>query len=146
MVDFGSVSSVDALFAQGDPDSPRIGGQLVQLLPIQRVAMLVSQEEPVSSPSHISANLAVTLHVHNCVVSEPVAGDVPNRDFAVLVKLGGHDPGGGFNPVVSCEDAAHPGKARNQPDGPVPTHPEVADVVEEDDTCNARGVLRLSLI
>ena len=38
----------------------------------------------------------------------------------------------------------HEGKGRHQTDGPVSAHPEITDIIKEDDTCGAGRVLGLA--
>jgi hypothetical protein len=47
---------------------------------------------------------------------------------------------GSFNAVLPGPDAIHMCQGGNQPDGAVPAHPEVADIIEEDHTGCARRI------
>ncbi len=71
-----------------------------------------------------------------------VAGDVFHRDLAVGGQRSGDDTDRRFDPVRSRADPSEPGEGRDQTDRAVAAHPEVGDVVEEDDPGDAAGIGR----
>ena len=61
--------------------------------------MVFNKEEPVSSPCNIANYGLSARQVYLQLVNFSIAGDVPHRDFAVLMKRGGYDAYRSLNEV-----------------------------------------------
>src|SRR5437588_77225 len=75
---------------------------------------------------------------------EPVTGDVMDRHFPTFMQLCGYRAYRGFDAVFPGMNPAHIRQRHHQSDGAVPTHAQVADVVEEDNARRARPVDRFA--
>ncbi len=73
-----------------------------------------------------------------------ITRDIVNRDLAAFVQHSAHSANWGFDLVLSWADALQVGQCRNQADGAVTTHSQVAHIVEEDDACGAGGIQRIA--
>src|SRR5208283_5016696 len=140
VVDLAAAGAMDALLAQGPADGPGVTRELLQMVQIQRITVVVGEEEPVAAPGHVAVHVAMTGHVNNGVAQQSVRGHVAESHFAVFVEFRGDNADRRLDAMDAGTDAAHPGQRDHQADGPMAAHAQIADVVEEDDAGGAGGV------
>src|SRR6185312_5872731 len=103
---------------------------------------IAGDEEPVAAPGDIATHRAIARHVDAQVGRVPVASDIVQGNTPVLVQLHPDLAHGGVQVVPAGGDLAQMRQRADDPDGAVPAHAEVADVVEEDHAGACVGALR----
>src|SRR5579885_1834154 len=98
------------------------------------------QEEPVASPRYISGYLSISRYLHLHVRRLAVTGNVIDRHLAVLVQNRRHHTNRSLALMFARSYVAHVSQCRDQADRAVTAHPQVANVVKEDDSHCATGI------
>src|SRR5206468_3480380 len=86
----------------------------------------------------------VTGHLHCYIRRAAMARDVVDRDLSILVQNRRHHSYRRFNPVLPMLNAVHVCECSDEADGPMSAHPQVADVIEEEDASRTAGIHRLT--
>jgi len=142
VVDFFVVGSGDVLLVKGLANSGGELGEGGDVLWVNGGALLVDEEEPVSTPSDVSGDGAVVwdLDGDGCGVS--IGGNVFNGDAVVFREACGDDADGGFDAVVAGLDSVEVVKSFYDAYRTMEAGVEVGEVIEEDDSGDAGGVGR----
>jgi hypothetical protein len=106
--------------------------------------MISDQEKPVPSPSHIAVYFAVPWYLDCHIRSAAITGNVIDRYLAAFVKDRAHRSDWRLDPVLAGRNLHHVRQRGDQPDGPVTTHTQITDVIEEDNAGGAGAVGRLA--
>src|ERR1700722_7263236 len=106
--------------------------------------MLAHEKKPVSSPGHIAPHLAVSGDFDCNICRAAITCDIVDSDLATFVQNRTDGAHRSFNFVLSRTDALHVSQCRNQTNGPVTAHTQVADIIKEDDTRSASGIQRIA--
>ncbi|MCY1532882.1 hypothetical protein D9M68_681780 [compost metagenome] len=144
MVDRPAVFATDVLVFQGLHHCAGIGGEGVEVVAGDALAVVGDEEEPVAAPGDIAGDAAEPGHVQAHVLAVAVGRHVAHAHRTVVVQGGFHRAHRGFDAVHARLDASQVRQRGHQPDGAVAAHAEVAAVVEKDDSGTGLRVHRLA--
>src|SRR5215470_4440732 len=102
--------------------------------------MLVNQEEPVSSPRHVTSHFSITRNSNGHVSSATIARHIVHGHFARLMQNRTHHTNGSLDPMFPGSDAIQVVESGDQTDRSVAAHAEIANVVKEDHA-GSRGTI-----
>src|SRR5579863_3218650 len=106
--------------------------------------MIADQKEPISAPCDVAVNRAVAGNFDRDFRLFAVARNVYDGHFPGLVQSCRDEAHGRLDAMVADFNFPKIGKRNNEADGAMNAHPEVADVVKEDDARRIGGVDRLA--
>ncbi len=142
VIDGAAVLAADALVFQRLLDGDGVGGEGVEVVAGDALAVSGDQEEPVAAPGDVAADPADAGHFDADLATVAVGRHVAHADRAVLVE-------GRLDLADRRLDAVHAGtdppevcQRGDQADGAVAAHAEVATVVEEDHSGTGFGIDR----
>jgi hypothetical protein len=127
VVDFRVALRIDRL-----AQAPRQLCQRVDIGQLDRLALVRNEKEPVSAPCNIAFHWTKTRDIDDNLPGLAVARYIGNADRAIGVQLRIYRTDRRVDAVGARCKAPHVCERRNQPDGSVPAHAEVADIVEKD--------------
>ena len=137
VVDLGMTGRVDGL-----PHAPGEIGERVDVLQVYAQLVALDEEEPVAAPRYVAADLADAGNLNCDLLVLAEAGHVRNRDLAVRVQHCVYRTDRGIDFYQSRLHLAGERQRRDEADGAVAAHAEIADVVEEDDAEAAVAAMR----
>src|SRR3954463_9489532 len=91
-----------------------------------------------TSPGYVSVHRSKGRNLNGNIVLQAIAGHIVHRHLTVSIKNSGYFADGCFNTVFASRDPSHEMKSSDQANGPVPTHPQIADIIEVDHARSAR--------
>ena len=106
--------------------------------------MIADEEEPVAAPGDVAGHRANARDLHWHAGGAVKAGHVADGHAAVVAEQGIDCARGCFQLAGTAADLPQMSERDHYPYGAVAAHPEVPDVVEEDDAGLAGGVGRLA--
>ena len=137
MIDLRAILARDSLPPQCLADPPGVIRQVFHLGKLRRLTVIADQKEPVAAPGDVPDYHAGTLDLKSNVGCVAVTGNILDRDLVAAVVLEGDDADRRIQPVSAWSDTAQVGERDRHADRAVAAHPQVADVVEEDDAGHA---------
>src|SRR5688572_17950007 len=108
-------------------------GERVDVLQIYPQLMALDQKEPVAAPGDVAAYFADTGYLDYDLLVLPKAGHVGNSDLTVRVQHCVHRTDRRIDFYQTRLHLTRERERRDETDGAVAAHAEIADVVEEDD-------------
>src|SRR6266851_3487841 len=132
MIDLLTVAPRYALAYQRLTDLPGALHQLFVVVQLQFLAVVVHEKEPIAAPGHVACHRTISFDFDSHRFEVPVAGDVADCHFAGFVKGCRYHADRSFNAMLARLNAPQVGECGHDAYGPVPAHPDIADVVEED--------------
>ena len=133
VIDHRAAVARDALVFKCAADAKRVSGEFGRIFQLQR-SVDASEKEPIAAPSDVTDDRADAWNFDGNRCLSPVAADILHRDVAVRLESDFYIPDGRFEAMHARFDAAEVSERGNNPDRAMPTHAQVAGVVEEDDT------------
>src|SRR5579862_5047595 len=106
--------------------------------------MVANEEEPVASPGDVTSHLAITRNFNFHIGGEAIARNIIHSDFAARVQDGANGSDWCLDAVLAGLDAIQKGEGRDEANGAVTAHAEIADIVKEDDASCAGGIDRVA--
>src|SRR5271170_7524830 len=102
--------------------------------------MIFDQEKPVPTPRDVSCEASKTRDVDRHGCSKAIAWDVRDGHAAIFMETRRDGSYRRLNLMLPRNNSAQMGERGYEADGSMPAHPEVADIVEEDDACGGRRI------
>ena len=102
--------------------------------------MILYQKKPVSTPRDVAADPPEARNFYWYLRRAAIAGHIVDRNRSIFVKDCTHCPDRRLDAVFSSPNALHICQRRNESDGAMTTHPQIANVIEKDHTGNAGSV------
>ena len=133
VVDLAAVAPRDALGRERSAKGAREFGEWGNVLEIERPVVRIHEEEPVAAPRDVALRAPVPADVDVDALAVAVRHDVLDRYASLRAERAGHRADGCVEAVRPFGNAPQVLKGRDDSDGAVAAHAEVAGVVEVDD-------------
>src|SRR5579884_39 len=115
--------------------SQRIDTFIPQFLP-----MIFNQKEPVPSPRDITRHSTIIAHLHTHIFGIAISRHIVNSNPTIRKQFCRHHTYRRLDAMQAWLDAPQKSQRRDEADGAMPTHSQIGNVVEENNTSTTNGV------
>ena len=102
--------------------------------------MFLYQKKPIATPGDIAARASVAHHIHRDLGCTAITGNVVYGNLPAFVQFGSDRAHRRFDPMLSRSNPSHVRQRNHEPDGSVPTHPQITHIIEKDHARRASSV------
>ena len=111
---------------------------------VEGLAVVFHQEKPIAAPGDVAGDQPQAGHGNGDGRMGAPGGHVQHGNLAIGVKGGGDGADRGLDFMNPGLNPAGVGEGDHKTDGAVAAHAEITDVIKENDTGGARGILGLN--
>jgi len=144
MVNLFSVGAGKSGGIESLADVPRLFGKAIRIAVREGNGRILDEIEPVSSPCDVAGDGADPRDSDGHVRAMAIRGHVLNGDAAIGAQRSAHRAYRSLNAVLATANATKVSQGGDDADRAVTTHPEITNVIEEDDTRCGGGIFRLA--
>ena len=144
VINFLAIVARDSSVAKSLADGPGDVRQLVNLTQFQFHLVILYQEEPVSSPGHITSHLAMAGHTYCDASSAAIARNIVDGHFTTFMQDCADHAYTRLNAMLAGKNTSEIFEADHQANRSMAAHAKVSNIIEEDDTGGAGRVYRFT--